>query len=151
MKVTILRGIQGSGKSTYAGRILNSEDRVACVSADHYFMHNGEYKFDPAKLPEAHATCLRQFISLCHNEVSRHIIVDNTNATVAEIAPYYAIAQAYGYDVEIITLRGVAPIIAAQRNIHGVSLETVQRTHAKLVSEEYRFCPWWKHTVCTEM
>lgn len=67
------------------------------------------YRFDPAKLPEAHAQCLKKFIRTAQGNTGGAlgdvIIVDNTNSTVAEIAPYYAIAEAYGYDTRILRVR----------------------------------------------
>ena len=84
MNIFILQGVSGAGKSTYANRLLGESPEGAIVSADECFMVGGRYQFDPSKLGEAHSEC------------KSPIIVDNTNARVDEIAPYYAIGEACG-------------------------------------------------------
>jgi adenylate kinase family enzyme len=52
----LVRGIPGSGKSTFAKHIWNE---YAICEADKFF-HNketGEYNFDPSRLKEAHEWC----------------------------------------------------------------------------------------------
>jgi predicted kinase len=116
-KVIILQGCSGSGKSTYA---KNNYPNAYVVSADNYFMKDGKYQFDPSQLDQAHGQCLRLFVGACENQ--QEIVVDNTNTSIAEIAPYYAIARAYGYDVELIWI-STSPEIATKRNVHSVSLK----------------------------
>jgi adenylate kinase family enzyme len=48
----LLRGLPGSGKSTFAKQICNQH-----IEADMFFIQDGEYKFDASKLKEAHAWC----------------------------------------------------------------------------------------------
>ena len=50
----IVRGLPGSGKSTFAKSIAKP---YQVFEADQYFMKNGKYKFDPTKLKEAHNDC----------------------------------------------------------------------------------------------
>jgi adenylate kinase len=52
--VVVMSGVSGSGKSTYAEKLLEQSQGVK-VSTDHFFMVGNEYKFDPSKLGEAHA------------------------------------------------------------------------------------------------
>ena len=51
-KLYIVRGLPGSGKSTFAEALVGS-DFLVC-EADKYFMVDGEYKFDGSKLKDAH-------------------------------------------------------------------------------------------------
>lgn len=135
MKVIILRGIPGSGKSTYAAKLVvqcsvakqpyENTQAVIC-SASEYFMqetiddYDGPvYRFNPRELPSAHAHCLRKYVNELLHGTSSLVIVDNTNISVAEIAPYYALAEAYGHEVKIVTLI-CKPLLAASRNIHNV-------------------------------
>lgn len=144
MKVIIMRGIPGAGKSTYVRN--NSKDGDVVVSTDSFFTNEkGEYNFDPYKFPEAHGRCLRLFVQALDrlNLADCTLWVDNTNITVAEIAPYYALAEAYGCDVHILTLR-VNPKIAGPRNIHGVPESTVMNRACLLVDEMERFPSWWR-------
>lgn len=87
--VIILRGCSGSGKSTHAAAELATavKDKSAVFSADAFFMKEDGYKFDPAQLGTAHATCLRLFtLSLIENKYDNDftLIVDNTNTTGTE-------------------------------------------------------------------
>jgi len=117
-KVTILRGVPGCGKSTWARK---NRTHVPVCSADDYFHGDGEnpheYRFNPAQLGEAHAACLKRFVSLTNTGTD--LVVDNTNTTAVEMAPYVALAQACGYEVEIIHLH-CSVETAAARNVHGV-------------------------------
>lgn len=145
MKVTILRGISGSGKSTYATK---HHPNAFVVSADSYHMANGVYAFDPANLSRAHAQCLRSFTAFVttKNGTNDEIVVDNTNTTVVEIAPYAALALAYGCELEIITLD--TPLsIAWKRNIHGVSPEVATGQWKRLFREIDSFPRWWPHRI----
>ena len=93
-KVTLLRGISGAGKSTYAA---TNYPGAFVVSADSFFTFADGYKFNPTRLGEVHGLCLLNFLDAAQR--GRNVVVDNTNITVEEIAPYYALAEAYGREV----------------------------------------------------
>ena len=142
---------------------------ICLCSANHYFMVDGQYRFDPRQLPAAHAACLEKFVSALNGPEKRvtilrgipgsgkstyclkngdrlDIVVDNTNLSVSEVAPYAALALAYGKELEIVTLR-VDPKLAAERNIHGVGEAGVQRMYDRMIeSDAHEFWPpWWNH------
>lgn len=128
-KVVIMRGASGSGKSTYAKK--NFPDAVVC-SADAYFVDDkGNYNFDPRKLGDAHGSCKRSFKdALDHSQPL--IVVDNTNTTLRELQPYLQMAQAHGYDVEVIRVE--TPLdVAAKRNVHGVPYDSVKKMKGRMV------------------
>ena len=146
MKVIILRGVSGSGKSTYAK--THYPDAVV-FSADNYFMVDGLYTFIPANLGKAHAQCLRHFVHVVsrRRNADETVVVDNTNTTVAEVAPYAALALAYGCELEVVTLNAYAQQ-AFERNLHGVPFLTVVRQAARLLEE--KLPAWWpQRTVVT--
>ncbi len=166
-KVTILSGVSGSGKSKYAGTLLleytsstgltleemlrlpkgDKRATAAYCSADMYFVGtDGTYKFDVSKLSDAHGACMREFITACQGETEM-VVVDNTNTTAVEIAPYILVAQAYGYEVEVITVMCESEDdvrAAAARNSHGVPFGGVMAQHKRI--QERQLAPWWKHT-----
>jgi hypothetical protein len=74
------------------------------------------------------------------------VIVDNTNTTIMEVSPYVAVGQAYGHDVEIITVEADVEIAAA-RNVHGVPANAVRQMARRLEESAQQFPPWWKHRV----
>lgn len=139
--VIILRGPSGAGKSTYAKLAFPNAVKV---SADDFFTANGVYDFDPTRLPDAHAICMRKFV----NNVQKPdvtIVVDNTNTTVAEVAPYAALALAFGHKLEIITFVGDY-MKAAKRNVHLVPAPAVMAMSQRIEEQTKLFPPWWKHS-----
>ena len=129
-KVIIYSGIPGSGKSTLIA-IRHAADAIppSIYSTDNYFMKNGHYGYVREKQDEAHLWNLRRFLQYITGGSfwgDTTTIVDNVNATTEHIAPYAQAARAFGHEVQIVTML-VDPIFAHSRNVHGVSLESVQR------------------------
>jgi predicted kinase len=93
MKTLILvRGLPGAGKSTFAKTLGGIH-----IEADHYFMKDGEYKFDASKLKQAHEYCRTStegWMVEGHN-----IVVSNTFTQEWEMDAYYELAGKYGYRV----------------------------------------------------
>lgn len=135
VEVLILMGAPGAGKSTFAHNYLidaneRGDELVSVCSADHYFETAEGYRWDASSISEAHGQCLRQFTSdLTHLVYTRGsllrgtLIVDNTNTTLHEIAPYMALALAYGATVRPLVF--YAPDHARYRNVHNVPDRTV--------------------------
>jgi predicted kinase len=100
----IVRGIPGSGKSTFAKRLVG-EDFLVC-EADKYFIdkETGEYNFDFTKIKEAHKFCqdtVESYMkdSLVNDQFYREIAVSNTFTQEWEMRPYFELAKNYGYKV----------------------------------------------------
>lgn len=120
--VNILRGISGAGKSTYTAK--HFPGAVVC-SADYYFGHGADYKFDATKLGKAHGQCKYNFEQALR-QGKLTVVVDNTNTMLKEFKEYVKLAAHYGYKLNVIRLV-VDPAIAAKRNVHGVPAEKVQQ------------------------
>lgn len=128
IRVVILQGAPGAGKSTWIA--ANVPSTAVVVSADHYFMRDGEYRFDASKLGEAHAQCMRRFVEEI-TDATAFLVVDNTSPRVSDLSPYYSVARAFGAEVTIVRVL-CDPDLAAQRNTHGVPIEAVRRIAASL-------------------
>lgn len=144
--VKIMSGLPGSGKSTlikqnYTPLGKPAVKDVVVFSADNFFMVNGVYRFDRSRLADAHDKCLGDFIRAAQslNGGSKTLIVDNTNVSAMEIAPYYRISQVFGHQVEVIRLI-CDPIIAFKRNVHEVPLRTIMDMHTKM---QEPLLAWW--------
>jgi len=110
----IMRGISGSGKSTWIEE--NKPEGAVVASADHYFLtEDGQYEFDPTQLQDAHD---RAF-AVAHEGLRDgvEVFVDNTNLSVAELSPYRMLARRYGYEVRYVECRCDADE-AAERSLH---------------------------------
>ncbi len=145
-RVTILRGLPGCGKSTIARRLVaENPGQVSVVSADEFFVKlgNGVYRHDPSLVGEAHSECFRTFLSALRIEVP-HIVVDNTNTMVFEMAPYMLGAAAHGYEAKIICVR-IDVATSVERNAHGAPREVVEALQYALDSE--KLPPWWDVTI----
>lgn len=107
----------------------------------------GVYLFNHNKLSEAHGECFLKFINLLLNK-NELILVNNTNTSVVEIAPYVAAANAFKASVELITLIK-DPVLCAERNVHGVPLKSIQNMVLKIKN---RHIPKnWNFTSITEI
>jgi predicted kinase len=126
MNIWICRGIPGSGKSTW---IKNYHPNGIIFSADNFHINKetGEYKYDVSKSAEAHHWCLRQYNeALIENNSDRTIIVDNTNVRQFEIAPYYKLAEAYGFPVCVMWFL-CDPELGIKRNVHNVPAHIIHQ------------------------
>jgi len=152
----IMRGPSGSGKSTYAKKHF---PKATVLSTDDFWINlAGEYIFDIKKHGEAHAWNLRRFVdfvtywgNIAEEDFDASmqdvtVVVDNTNTTVAELAPYAAVANAFGFNVEIITL-DVDVDVAHPRNVHNVPQPTVHGQRRNMVANNGYIPKWWKHTI----
>lgn len=121
MKVLILiRGCSGSGKSTLSKIIKSDGDHF---EADMYFLDkNGEYRFDPNKLREAHKWCLDSTENSMLGE-KKQIIVSNTFTMDWEMEAYFKLAEKYNY--VIFTL--VVENRHSGKNVHGVTEEKLEK------------------------
>jgi len=123
-RVFVLRGVPGSGKSTFANFLReNIEDNIICSADDYFYLNNqGRYLWNKDKLGEAHKWCQTVFEQALANRVSL-VIVDNTNITKREVLVYSKLAQEYGYEVTVLTVGSTDPRMADtyyEKNRHNV-------------------------------
>ena len=144
-KVYILQGVPGSGKSTWITEHLGEmhhavHGKPKVVSADHFFMRDGEYRFDVTKLGAAHESCMSDFRDAVTAPLEERadVVVDNTIISAIEMAPYYRAGRAKGFDIGGARFV-VDPKVAAARNVHGVPLVAIERMTAGMADPP----PFW--------
>lgn len=125
MKVVILRGVSGSGKTTFA--VENYPNALVCSADQYFYTPDGEYEFKPHLLSEAHVACFSKFLLMlqANHNADVTLVVDNTNSTICELSPYYMAACVYGAQITVIRT-DCRSEIAANRNRHGVPMHTIQ-------------------------
>jgi len=90
----IVRGLPGSGKSTFA-KLLG---RAICTADDYHTDRNGVYNWKPENVGKAHEWCKRKCKRFMKAGIET-IIIANTSTTADEIRPYIMIAKNHGYRV----------------------------------------------------
>ncbi|HFQ5220613.1 TPA: AAA family ATPase [Vibrio vulnificus] len=116
-KITLIRGIPGSGKTTMA-----LEMDAALVEADQFFVNkDGEYHHDRRYIKDAHEWCQMEMkrLLLAGNDV----VVANTFIKKWEIVGYLKAAQSLRLDLDIEVLEAKGEYA----NIHGVPEDIVCR------------------------
>lgn len=93
--VLILRGVSGSGKTTFAENLaaLNPGAVGVCCADDFFTDADGKYNFDANRLGLAHRRCQERFETLLENSAMKLIIVANTNTKPADFAFYVNAAR----------------------------------------------------------
>ena len=93
--IYIVRGIPGSGKSTFAKSLGGIHWEADMFFTDTF---TGEYNFDPSKIKSAHEWCQLNVKDNMIDSESR-IVVSNTFTQEWEMQPYYDLAKEFGYKV----------------------------------------------------
>lgn len=165
MKVIILMGCSGSGKSTYARALAEKHSKetglttyrlcdekpegeigsVVLSADDLTFDEDGT--FHPEKLSNAHAQCLGYFLKILNiydpeDDSNRLVIVDNTNTSMAEVAPYVAMARLYDVELEVDVF--IAPWTnCAHRSEHGLTAHKIRQQAKRLEKTLDDWPPYW--------
>jgi len=122
MRLILIRGLPGSGKSTMAKSF--SDDYVRLETDMFWYDVDGNYNFDISRIKEAHEWCqmeTRKYFGVYGGDV----IVSNTFTTKKELQPYFDLAKEF--DI-------VPNVILCQNqwdNVHNVPQEALDRMKAR--------------------
>ena len=122
LRVVILRGLPGSGKSTYAKTLTG----FTIVSADLFpDLYDEHWSINFDKIGDAHDWCYSQFVlSLAKG---KSVCVDNTNISLFEISPYRMEARRAGAEISYRTFGEELPDKElAKRTLHGVPISSIK-------------------------
>lgn len=113
----IVRGIPGSGKSTFAKTLGGIH-----FEADMFFIKDGEYKFDGSKIKLAHNWCMIQTQKAMVDDEPK-IVVSNTFTQEWEMETYFKLAEENGYKVFTIIIENRH----GNTNQHGVPEDKIEQ------------------------
>lgn len=127
----IIRGLPGSGKSTFAKTL-----DIPFIEADQYFTDfNGRYIYDPNKVKDAHAWCQKRVKEyLSRNE---SVAVANVFTKLWQIEIYLDMAKRFNAKAYIHECKGKF------QNIHDVPEDAI----AKMEFEWENIPSWYQHLV----
>jgi len=123
--LVLVRGLPGSGKSTFASAIAGEYRHW---EADMFFRRrvdewgdesfDAPYTFDASRLKEAHQWCLEQ-ADAWMDHTSSTVVISNTFTQMWEMQPYFDLAKKKEWSVSVIK------VIGNHGNIHGVPHEAI--------------------------
>ena len=118
----LLRGLPGSGKSTLAKQLVGDKD-YCHKEADMYFVdRDGNYKFDPTKIKDAHAWCKSE-IEFAMKYEHTPVVVSNTFTQEWEMDAYFEMAKEFGYQVHSIIVENRH----GGMNLHGCPEDKIEQ------------------------
>lgn len=122
-KLIIVRGLPGSGKTTFAAKL-----GIPHFEADMYFSKDGQYAFNPSILGDAHDWC---YDMTRMHLLTSDVVVSNTFTRLRELNRYLSL-KAYGECSDVVVYRCAGEYGSS----HGVPEETMQKMKARFVDYE---------------
>jgi len=123
-QLIILRGLPGSGKSTFAQMLKDSfKGDLMHYEADMYFMTNGMYDYKPERISDAHQWCLQATANALISGLS--VVVSNTFTRRMELQPYLNLAKHHNVRVTVLHVEG------NHGSVHNVPEQTLRKMAAR--------------------
>lgn len=132
-KIVLTRGASGSGKSFLANKLQKKAAKDGqtsiILSADNYFLQDGNYNWVGKYIKYAHAWCFGMFSKELFNETNL-IIVDNTFIEDWTCFQYIDGATHFGYEWDVIESgtkwsKDIEEL--TKRNVHNVPESTIKK------------------------
>ncbi|WP_417883636.1 AAA family ATPase [Vibrio rumoiensis] len=119
----LIRGLPGSGKSTLAKQLSQQQGSIH-LETDMYFIEaDGQYRFNPMKLEQAHQWCQQQ--TEHYLQQGHSVIVSNTFVQHWEMKAYKAIAKRCQVELQMQVCRN------DYGSIHDIEPSTLAKMKAK--------------------
>jgi len=140
VKMFILRGLPGSGKSTYAKAIKEKlmkagvhENEVVICEADDFFMKKQpdgslKYEWDGNQVALAYAECQKKAEEGIVE--GKYVIIANVNPSASDLQIYLDMANRHNAEFKVFRLMN------SFQNLHGVPPEKMEKYAARFYSYE---------------
>lgn len=134
-ELILVRGLQSSGKTTFAKMLKEARERQFDRDAFHYEADDwfrkpdGSYSFNAADLPKAHDWCRNATREALTGKVfPATVIVSNTFSQMWELKPYIEMAEEFGAKLTILTVETtLTDDELAARNANNCPVEAIAR------------------------
>ena len=128
--LTLVRGLPGSGKSTFANFVWN--DYAICEADKFFYDKEGNYNFVASKLKQAHEWCkneveTRRKDNEANPQYYPEIVVSNTFTQEWEMEAYYELAKKYDY----LVISMIVENRHGGKNVHGVPEEKLEQMRSR--------------------
>ena len=134
-RLVLVRGLPGSGKSTYAKSYFNGHIHL---EADMYFVQpDGSYDWAAERLGKAHSWCFETTKIMLNNGYD--VVVSNTFTMLKELNPYIELADCN--DIQCAVFR----MASEYNSIHNVPQVVIEKMRSRFEDyEEEVIFPWPK-------
>ncbi len=123
-KITVIRGIAGSGKTTLANKIAQETGAVV-VEADDFYTHNGVYKYDNNLIKQAHIYCDVLIRKYLHHGCD--VIVSNTSLASWQVEKLIQTAWEVVPNIDVEVLRTTSEY----KSVHNVPNTVIEQMKAR--------------------
>jgi predicted kinase len=122
----LIRGLPGSGKSTFAA-IISEEHKYPIIAVDDFFTdEQGNYRFNHLLNHEAYRRCEQRTRDALQAGAQK-VIVHHTFTMDWEMEPYFKLAKQFDSLLHVLTMEKYH----AHENIHEISEAQIQKMAAK--------------------
>tara|TARA_B100000131_G_C17837875_1_gene500523 strand:+ start:30 stop:488 length:459 start_codon:yes stop_codon:yes gene_type:complete len=117
----ILRGVPGSGKSSFVNLLKATSSDIAIHAIDDLHIdHNGNFLWDEENQSRLYTLNFANFVKSCSKSISI-VVCDAINIQIKDFEKYVDIAKEFDYQVYIVTPDQPTPSESTKRNKHHTS------------------------------